>query len=177
MASDLSPEEEASFLAGMPPRPKLLAVPPWHGGGVPTRDAYTDDEFEAALLNFHKHRAVKEHNARLLQAHDAAVDAYIRASARKDVERRAVDPHAARIAELKARLEAVDGELERREAETRPLSDEQMERLRGMTRIPEDAESLSTAEYAAARQRATKAARLLEMEQRFAADEKRNARR
>jgi hypothetical protein len=61
--------------------------------------------------------------------------------------------------------------------ETQPLSDEQMERLRGMTVMPANAGSLSTEAYAAARDRTLKAKRLLEMEQAFAAGERRKARR
>jgi hypothetical protein len=78
-------EDEIEFLRTMPPRPKLLAVPPWHGGSeVPTREAYTDHEFEVALANFSRHKAVKEHNARLLEEHDEQVQAHIRDTARRD---------------------------------------------------------------------------------------------
>jgi hypothetical protein len=60
---DLSPEATAEFLRTMPPRPKLLPVPKWHGGSeVPTREAYTDHEFEVALLNFHKHYITQSRN-------------------------------------------------------------------------------------------------------------------
>jgi hypothetical protein len=51
-------EDEIEFLRTMPARPKLLAVPPWHGGReVPTREAFGDD-YEDAMLNYHKHIAI-----------------------------------------------------------------------------------------------------------------------
>jgi hypothetical protein len=63
-------EDEIEFLRTTPPRPKLLAVPSWHGGSeVPTRKAFGDG-YEDAMLNYHKHIAINEHNARLLQAHE-----------------------------------------------------------------------------------------------------------
>jgi hypothetical protein len=83
--SDLTPEEEAEILKDVQvaadavrrkyPKPKLLPVPYWHLSGPP-REIF-EDNYEAALEHYSKHKAIVEHNDRLLSEHEAFVEPLI----------------------------------------------------------------------------------------------------